>query len=162
MLRLCSGITRPYFWSFAALRPLLTAAMSLLSTLAFFVCVCHNSNDVGDFSARLLFKIAPAWNNMLHHAFCRKTRCDEKIEENLCMSRRIGETTWRNSESYMPKPWHQFSEQRLINMIMIFTQISTWERKVRRKKNKCRCGTSSRIAVPCKLSTLRFFKQTCH
>ena len=25
-----------------------------------------------DFSARLLFKIAPAWNNMLHHAFCRK------------------------------------------------------------------------------------------
>ena len=34
--------------------------------------VCHNSNDVDDFSARLLFKIAPAWNNMLHHAFCRK------------------------------------------------------------------------------------------
>ena len=77
-----------------------------------------------------------------------------------CMSRRIGETTWRNSESYMPKPWHQFSEQRLINMIMIFTQISTWERKVERKENKCRCGTAA--VFPCKLSTLRFFKQTCH
>ena len=134
MLRLCSRITRPS--TFGALQQwgLFERPLTLLSTLAFFVCVCHNSNDVGDFSARLLFKIAPAWNNMLHHAFCRKTRCDEKIEENLCMSRRIGETTWRNSESYMPKPWHQFSEQRLINMIMIFTQISTWERKVERRK----------------------------
>ena len=84
----------------------------------------------------------------------QKDSCDEKIEENLCMSRRIGETTWRNSESYMPKPWHQFSEQRLINMIMIFTQISTWERKVERKENKCRCGTAAAVSMQTQHSTI--------
>ena len=55
------------------------------------------------FSARLLFKIAPAWNNMLHHAFCRKDSllCCCAVIQNLLKS-----AIWGSHKRQLHQPWH--------------------------------------------------------